>query len=777
MSTELTIPVKGMHCASCAQTIQKTLRKAEGVISCEVNYGNEKAKIKFDPATTDVSKLSQKIEPFGYSLESHTGHEMHQMPDGTMMSNNESGGMDHSAHLGIGQSKADKLKELDEQRQKVEFVMPITAAIFVLMLWEILGQSFSWIPPFFLPHQLFQIISLILSTVVLFWIGWSFLKEVVIFAKYRVANMYTLIGIGTLTAYLYSVLVVLFPPIKELLNLPDMVYFDVVIVVIGFVYLGKFLETRSKLSTGEAIEKLLNLQAKTALVERDGKEVEIPVSEVQIGDIVIVKPGGKIPVDGIIIFGSSAIDESMITGEPIPVDKTVDDTVIGGTVNKHGSFKFKAMKIGSDTLLSQIIDMVDEAQGSKAPIQGLADRVSAVFVPIVLIISLVVLVAWLVIGSQFLPFNEALSFGLLCFVGVLVIACPCALGLATPTAIIVGTGKGAENGILIKNAEALELLHKVNTIVVDKTGTITKGKPEVVDIVSLDKNLDEKQILQLLASLENQSEHPIASAIVMKAKQQELALFEVKDFQAIEGKGLEGEINGKRYFAGNIKLMQEKGIKLDEATIGQFAEQGKTPVVLSDNNSAIALIAVADTLKETTKQTIQGLHDLGLEVILLTGDDERTAKFIAAQTGIDQVIAQVLPNQKADKVKELQAAGKLVAMVGDGINDAPALAQANVGIAMGTGTDVAIEAAEITLLGGDFSKVLKAIKLSKFTMNAIKQNLFWAFAYNIIGIPLAAGLLYPFFGIVLNPAFAGLAMALSSVSVVGNSLRLKASKL
>lgn len=776
MSTKLTVPVIGMHCASCAYVIEDTLKKSKGVISCEVSLGNEKVKLEFDPSETNVASLSNQIEPLGYKLahQPDTDHSHHIMPDGSVMAGS---GMDHSAHLGRGQSKEAKLAELRDQRRKVYFSLPIALAVFAIMLWTMAAEMISDLPKFFIPETILQPILLVLSTIILFWIGKDFLKEVLVFIRYRVANMYTLIGIGTLTAYVDSVVVVLFPTLRELLKLPQVTYFDVVIVVIAFVYLGKFLETRSKLSTGEAIEKLLNLQAKTALVERNGIEIEIPASEVQIGDTVIVKPGGKIPVDGIILSGNSAVDESMITGEPIPVDKANGDSVVGGTVNKHGSFKFRTTKIGADTLLSQIIAMVDEAQGSKAPIQGLADRVSAVFVPVVLGVSLVVLLSWLVIGSQFLPFDQALSFGLLCFVGVLVIACPCALGLATPTAIIVGTGKGAENGILIKNAQALEMLHKVDTIVLDKTGTITNGKPEVVDILPLQDSFTADQVLQLLASLENQSEHPIASAIVSKAKQQNMSFSDVQNFQAIEGKGLQGRVNGVMYYAGNPKLLQDKNILLDDSVIAEFAQQGKTPVILADEKSAIAVIAVADTLKDVTKTTVEGLHALGLEVILLTGDDERTAKFIAAQTGIDQVIAQVLPNQKADKVKELQAAGKLVAMVGDGINDAPALAQANVGIAMGTGTDVAIEAAEITLLGGDFSKVLKAIKLSKFTMNAIKQNLFWAFAYNIIGIPLAAGLFYPFFGLLLNPAFAGLAMALSSVSVVGNSLRLKVSKL
>jgi Cu+-exporting ATPase len=786
---KLTIPVKGMHCASCAITIRKTLKKSAGVIDCEVNYGNEKAKIEFDPSKTTVEELSKKIEPFGYSLDtsvvpSKQDHSMHTMPDGTMMMNHEMGsskdnamkGMDHSAHLGIGQSKEDKLKELDRQRTKVHFVMPITVMIFLLMMWEITALSFSWFPKFFLPHELFQTISLILATIVLFWIGGEFLKEVSTFIKYRVANMYTLIGIGTLVAYIYSTIIVLFPEIRNILNLPYAGYFDVVIVVIGFVYLGKFLETRSKLSTGEAIEKLLNLQAKTALVERDGKEIELPIDQVVIGDIIIVKPGSKIALDGVIIEGKSSIDESMITGEAMPVDKNVEDTVIGGTINKQGFFKFKTTKIGSETMLSQIIKMVDEAQGSRAPIQGLADRISEIFVPAVLIISLITLVGWLIIGSFFMPFTEALSIGLLCFTGVLVIACPCALGLATPTAIIVGTGKGAENGILIKDAESLEKLYKVNVIVTDKTGTITKGKPEVTDIISI-SNESENNILQILASLEKQSEHPLAEAIVNKGKEVNVELLTVENFEIIEGKGLKGSINGIEYFAGNMTLLHELNIEHSHEQVDELTNKGKTPVFLTNKTELLAIIGIADTLKENAKDTIKALHKLGIKVVMLTGDNKNTAKYIADLVGIDEVIAEVLPQDKAKKISELQENGSIVAMVGDGVNDAPALAKADVGIAMATGTDVAIESASITLLRGDFSKVLQAIRLSKFTLRAIKQNLFWAFAYNIVGIPLAAGLLYPFFGILLNPVFAGLAMALSSVSVVTNSLRLKGAKI
>jgi Cu2+-exporting ATPase/Cu+-exporting ATPase len=769
-TVKTTLPIKGMNCASCAITIQKTLSKVPGVKKCEVNFGNEKAQLEYDPKQVDIQKLNSKISPLGYTLEDHNEHN-HAMPDGTVMS-----GMDHSAHLGLNQTKADKLKELADQRRKVLFVMPLVVLTFITMFWEIAATAIKDFPMFPISMNIWQPLLLVLSTIVLFWIGGAFLKEVIVFAKYRVANMYTLVGIGTATAYLYSAFVVLFPALRESLGLPETTYFDVVIIVTGFIYLGKFLETRSKLQTGEAIEKLLNLQAKTALVERGGKEMEIPIDQVKIEDTVIVKPGSKIPVDGVIIEGQSSVDESMLTGESLPVDKVKNDTVIGGTINKQGTFKFKATKIGSETLLAHIIKMVDEAQGSKAPIQGLADKISAVFVPAVLIISIITLLSWLIIGSQFVPFSEALSYGLLCFVGVLVIACPCALGLATPTAIIVGTGKGAENGILIKNAESLEKLHKVNVIVVDKTGTITKGEPTVTDIVSLSE-LDDTALLQLLASLEKRSEHPLAQAVVDRAKSQDLFLTPVDKFEIIEGKGLKADIDGTTYYAGNLKLIADLGLDMVKRKLEMFAEQGKTPIILATKDQILGLVAVSDVIKENAKQTVADLHNLGIKVVMLTGDNEKTARYIGDQVNIDEVVAEVLPNEKANEVSKLQKDGYIVAMLGDGVNDAPALALADVGIAMGTGTDVAIESAEITLLKGDLSKVVKAIRLSKVTMRTIKQNLFWAFIYNIIGIPLASGLLFPFFGILLNPVFAGLAMALSSVSVVLNSLRLKALKL
>lgn len=755
--TNKTLKIKGMHCASCATIITNKVSKLGGVDDIAVNFATEKATVSFDDNVITIPQMNNEIEKLGYAFVDET--DSHTMKD-------------HSMHTGINESKDEKMKELLVMKTKTQFVLPIALLVFILMMWDIGAKLFASIPNLPLPMSIFNTISMVLASVVLFWIGQPFLQGVVKFAKYRVANMDTLIGIGTLVAYLYSISITLFPLMRVALKLPETTYFDVTIVVIGFVMLGKYLEARSKLRTGEAIEKLLGLQAKTALLWRNGVEIEVSVSEVQIGDILIVKPGSKIPVDGVIIEGYSSIDESMITGEPIPVDKQVGDFVVGATINKQGNLKFKATKIGSDTVLAQIIKMVEDAQGSKAPIQALADKISSVFVPIVLGIAVLTLILWLTIGTSALGFSTALSYGILSFVGVLVIACPCALGLATPTAIIVGVGKGAEHGILIRNAEALEKLSRVNTIVLDKTGTITKGKPEVTDIISLDPVWTEIDILRISASVEKLSEHPLADAVVTKATEQKVSLEAVTDFQSLEGVGVEGMISGK-----HIAIHKPSKKDADENKIKELQGQGKTVVVIEVDKKQIGLIALSDTLKEESKEAVNRLHAKNIKVIMLTGDNQLAAGYIAKLAGIDAVIAEVLPQEKAGKIKELQDGGAIVAMVGDGINDAPALVQADVGIAMGTGTDVAIESAGITLLGGDVSKIAQAIKLSKMTMRGIKQNLFWAFIFNVVGIPLAAGLFYPLFGWLLNPAFAGLAMAFSSVSVVSNSLRIKAKKL
>lgn len=762
------INVIGMHCASCASVIKRSLQKLDGVESCEVNYGTEKANISYDPEKVSVEAMNKEIDKLGYTL---TAPKMDMT------------GMDHSMHEGhdmmtpisSDQSiKEHKIKELAKLAQHVRIIIPMVFVSIFVMGWEIGADPLMLWPE--MPEMLMEFFHHLLpifATYSLFVVGLPYLQGVVRFVKHKVANMDTLVGIGTSVAFLYSFIVTAFEaPLATFVNTQQN-YYDVTIVVIGFITLGKFLEARSKLKTGEAIEKLIGLQAKSAIVLRDGKEVEIPIDQVVKGDICIVKPGQKIAVDGVIVEGSSSIDESMITGESIPVDKGPKDTVIGATINKQGYLHIRATKVGSDSMLAQIIKMVEEAQGSKAPIEKLADQVSAVFVPIVLVIAIVTFIAWLLIGSQFMPFSQALTLGILSLVGILVIACPCAMGLATPTAIIVGVGKAAQLGILIKNAESLEKLHRINYVVMDKTGTITNGAPRVTDIVA-SNGQKQSDMIKILASLEKQSEHPLATAIATYASEKKVPLVKVKDFMVIEGKGLQGSIGTVRYFAGNLKLATELGLQIDNATISTFAMQGKTPIILMTKKAIIGYIGIADTVRDETKNAVKKLHSLGIKVAMLTGDNKQTATYIAKQVNIDQVIAEVLPSQKAQQIQKLQQEGHRVAMVGDGINDAPALATSDVGIAMGTGTDVAIESAGITLLGGHIAKLPQAILLSRKTMRVIKQNLFWAFFYNIIGIPVAAGVLYPTFGLLLNPAIAGAAMGLSSVSVVANSLRLKA---
>src|SRR3990167_1175690 len=768
-----TYNIKGMHCASCSAIIERTFKKVEGVQSAEVNYGTEKAKVSFDPAQTNPHDLSKLIEPLGYSLEvPMTAEEMGMSAD------------EHAGHLGLNQSKKEKLAEVAAKKNMVMSAIPLAVIGIFIMSWDILAQlNIVAILPINISEFFHHLLPL-MATYVLFVVGKPYLLGMYRFFRYGKANMDTLIGIGTSVAYLYSFIVVaLHEPLKQFINTSN-TYYDVTIIVITFIALGQYLEARSKIKTGDAIEKLLNLQAKTALVIREGKEIEIPANEVKHGDLIIVKPGAKIPVDGVVTEGVSFIDEAMITGEPMPVEKNIGDTVVAGTINTNSAFIFKATKVGSETLLAHIVKMVEQAQGSKAPIQALADKISSVFVPIVLVLSFVTLGAWLLVGTQYLGFAQALSFGLTSFVGILVIACPCALGLATPTAIIVGVGKGAREGILIKDAGTLEKLHKVDTVVMDKTGTITKGKPELTSIKTHSKGQtlgilerSDLELVAILASLENKSEHPIAHAIVSSAKGKNINLFSVQTFEAIKGKGVKGTILNVEYYAGNTKLIKDLNIPFYTTSIEKETMEGKTPVILAIRERVLGVVMVADAVKPEAIEAVKNLHKLGIKVVMLTGDNKNTAEFIAKQVGIDEVVAEVMPEDKLNKIKELQAEGKIVAMAGDGVNDAPALAGADVGIAMATGTDVAIESAGITLLHGDISKLVKAIKLSKITMTGIKQNLFWAFFYNVVGIPLAGGLFYPIFGILLSPVFAGFAMARSSVSVVGNSLRLKTKKL
>lgn len=756
MSTHI-YKVKGMHCASCASIIERTVKKIEGVEDISVNNGTEKAKVSFDDAKTSHHAFNQKLQPLGYTLESENVSE-------------------HAEHLGVHQSKQEKLKEVSEMRSGVFLALPLAGISILIMAWDILG-TYSVIPAMSeTVSEFFHHLLPIFATFIFATIGKPYILGVYRFFRYGKANMDTLIGLGTLVAFLYSFIISAFDKVlAPYLNVAH-TYYDVTIVVITFIALGKYLEAKSKIKTGDAIEKLLGLQAKTALVVRNGIETEVPIDQVVLGDIVVVKPGQKIPVDGVVVLGASFVDESMLTGEPIPVEKIKDAQVVAGTINTTGTFNFKATKIGSETLLAHIIKMVEEAQGSKAPIQALADKISSVFVPIVLVLAIIAFGAWLYFGISIFGFSKALGFALTSFVGILVIACPCALGLATPTAIIVGVGKGARNGILVRDAATLETLHKTNVVVVDKTGTITKGKPELTNIENKSNKTDD-EIFAILATLENKSEHPIAHAIVNYAKEKNLGFKNIEHFEIIKGKGLKGVIGNAEYFAGNQKVLADLHILFDAKHLEEETRKGKTPVILADNQHILAIVYVADQIKPEAKETVQSLHKLGKKVVMLTGDNKNTGDYIANLVGIDEVIAEVMPEDKLKVVKELQEKGNIVAMAGDGVNDAPALAQADVGIAMGTGTDVAIDSAGITLLGGDISKLVKAVKLSKMTMTGIKQNLFWAFIYNIVGIPLAGGLFFPFFGWLLSPIFAGFAMAMSSVSVVSNSLRIKTKSL
>ena len=746
-----------MHCASCASIIERAVKKIDGVEDISVNNGTEKAKISYDESKTSLDSFNQKLDLLGYTLEPESVNE-------------------HAGHLGVNQSKQEKLKEIQTMRNGVFGALPLALFSILIMTWEILGKYGIVTPMSETIFEFFHHLLPIFATYIFATIGKPYLLGVYRFFRYGKANMDTLIGLGTSVAFIYSFIVTAFEQVLKPYLEVQYNFYDVTIVVITFIALGKYLEAKSKVKTGDAIEKLLGLQAKTALVIRNGIEIDISIEQVVLGDIVVVKPGQKIPVDGVVVEGLSYVDESMITGEPIPVEKSINAQVVAGTINTTGTFNFKATKVGSETLLSHIIKMVEDAQGSKAPIQALADKISSVFVPVVLVLATIAFGMWLYFGIPVFGFSKALSYALTSFVGILVIACPCALGLATPTAIIVGVGKGAKEGILVKDAATLETLHKAHVVVVDKTGTITKGKPELTKIENRSGQSD-TEVLAILATLESKSEHPIAHAIVNYANEKGIKTKNLSDFEIVKGKGLRGLIDGKEYFAGNTKILSDLHISFDLKHIEEETMQGKTPVLLSDKENILAVVYVADQIKPEAIETVKALHKLKKKVVMLTGDNKNTGEYIAKLVGIDEVIAEVMPEDKLNIIKDLQSKGNIVVMAGDGVNDAPALAQADVGIAMGTGTDVAIESAGITLLGGDISKLVKAVKLSKMTMNGIKQNLFWAFIYNIVGIPLAGGAFYPVFGILLSPVFAGFAMAMSSVSVVSNSLRIKTKKL
>lgn len=758
-SKTVTVPVKGMHCASCANTIKKNLSKIPGVEKADSYFGTEEAVITFDENKTSMKEMNHQLKPLGYQLDDSALHPHH---NGHGSNHHISG--EHQ-HADIPQET-----EVNQEQREALFGLPIALFIFVGMLWEIAAQQTGSIPMLPIPEGLWILTQFLLSTLVLFGIGRIFLQAVWLFIRYRKANMDTLVGIGTLAAYIYSVIGFFFPDLFSRFQLPTTLYFDVVIVVIGFVKYGKYLEASSKRRTGEALRSLMQLQAKTALVKKGNNFVEIPVEQVQLGDIIQVKPGTVIPVDGTVLEGESAVNESMITGESLPVEKVTRDSVVAGTINENGVLVVKAEKIGTDTVLARIVQMVKDAQNSKAPIERIADQVSAVFVPTVLVIALITLLAWIVIGGSVMPVSQAVAFGLSCMIAVLVIACPCALGLATPTAIIVGVGQAAKKGILIKNAESLEQLQSVTTIVFDKTGTLTTGKPSVHRVVPFGKTT-RQELLSIMGALESNSEHPIADAVTeYVTKQYNEVLPKIDKFKNLAGEGVEGVVHGKKYWIGSEQFTLKKFSTLPA---GFIAEPGESVLYLMDEKNILGVVTVADELKPTTKEAITQLKKLHIKLVMLSGDRQATAQYLANSLGIDQAIGEVKPDQKLEYINKLQNKGEVVAMIGDGVNDAPALAAANVGIAMSTGTDVAISTAQATILKGDLLKVVTAISLSKSVMRVIKQNLFWAFGYNVIGIPLAAGLFYPFTGWLLSPAFAGLAMGFSSFSVVINSLRLR----
>jgi len=736
------LPVKGIRCASCVQNIEQALLQILGVIKASVNLASERVKVEYLPTATNLGEIKNTIESTGYEVLELSS------PD--------------------GESDPQKtIRDREYRKLKTRFMAGLGFGLVVF-----LGSMRHWFP--WVPEILGNFyVLLMLATPVQFVIGWQFYKGAWSALKHRSADMNTLIAVGTSAAYLYSLTATLFPSFFAASGIKPQVYFEISVLIIVLILFGRLLEARAKGQTSDAIKKLMRLQPKTARIIRDGEEKDIPIAEVLVGDIINVKPGERIPIDGIIRDGISSVDESMITGESIPVKKIVGSEVIGATINKTGSFRYQAIKVGKDSTLAQIIKLVQDAQGSKAPIQRLADVISGYFVPIVISIAIAAFVIWFNFGPV-----PSLTFALLNFVAVMIIACPCALGLATPTAVMVGTGKGAENGILIKGGESLETAHKLDTIVFDKTGTLTKGEPEITDIITLN-GISEEKILQYAASAEKSSEHPLAEAILKRVKEQQIKIFDPEQFNAIEGHGIEASVSGKEILLGNMKLMRDRriGIKDLEPKAEEIAQDGKTPIYVSFNGRAAGLIGVADTLKEGSIKTVVKLRNMGLKVVMLTGDNQRTAGSIAGKAGIDTVLSEVLPGDKVSEIKKLQSGGRKVAMVGDGINDAPALAQADIGIAIGSGTDVAMEASDITLIKDDLNGVVSAIELSKKTIRVIKQNLFWAFFYNTAGIPLAAGVLYPFFGVLLNPIFASMAMAFSSVSVVSNSLRLGRVKL
>ncbi|WP_315788091.1 heavy metal translocating P-type ATPase [Fischerella sp. JS2] len=739
------LKLRGMSCASCAKTIEDTIRSVDGVNECSVNFGAEQATVTYDKRKTNPKAICDAVDAVGYSAQ--------PIQDDDLLTTDD----------------AEQQARQAENRALVRKVWVggiISAILVISSLPMMTGLSIPLIPMWL--HNPW--LQLVLATPVLFWCGASFFINAWKALKRHAATMDTLVAIGTGAAYLYSLFPTFLPGFFTNQGLPADVYYEAAVVIITLILLGRLLENRAKGQTSQAIRKLVGLQAKTARVIRDRKEVDIPIAQVIEGDIVLVRPGEKIPVDGEIIDGSSTIDEAMVTGESVPVKKHPGDEVIGATINKTGSFKFRATRVGKDTFLAQIVKLVQQAQGSKAPIQKLADQVTGWFVPAVIAIAIATFIIWYNIMGN-------VTMALITTVGVLIIACPCALGLATPTSIMVGTGKGAENGILIKGAESLELAHKLKTVVLDKTGTITQGKPTVTDFITVSgtANNNELNLLRLAASVERNSEHPLAEAVVQYAQSQGVELTDAQEFEAIAGSGVQGYVSNQWVQIGTHRWMNELGI--DTSALQEHWDRleylGKTVIWIAVNSTVQGIMGIADAVKPSSVNAIRALQKMGLEVVMLTGDNRRTAEVIAREVGIKRVLAEVRPDQKAETVEQIQSEGKIVAMVGDGINDAPALAQADVGIAIGTGTDVAIAASDITLISGDLQGIVTAIQLSRATIRNIRQNLFFAFIYNVAGIPIAAGILFPFFGWLLSPIIAGAAMAFSSVSVVTNALRLR----
>jgi len=737
---DVTIPISGMTCASCAKAVERAIKKLPGIREVSVNYATEKARVLYDPGSTRISEIKNAVSKAGYKpMEVEAGEQV------------------------------DRERERREKERKTLWTKFLVAVIFTApLLYISMGHMMGLpMPDFIMPEmhplnfglvQLILVIPVMISGYRFYTVGFSRLFK-------GEPNMDSLIAVGTSAAFLYGIYAIV-QIINGNTEYAQDLYFETAGVIIALIMLGKYLEAITKGKTSEAIKKLMGLSPKTATVIHDGKEMVIPIEEVEVGDIILVKPGEKIPVDGEVIEGRTSVDESMLTGESIPVEKYAGSKVVGASINKNGTIRFKATKVGKDTTLAHIIKLVEDAQGSKAPIAKLADIIAGYFVPVVIAIAVLAGVAWYISG-------ESLIFSLTIFISVLVIACPCALGLATPTAIMVGTGKGAEYGVLIKGGEALETAHRIKTIVFDKTGTITEGKPKVTDIITAE-GMDETELLRLSASAERGSEHPLGEAIVNEAKDKKMDLLEVESFEAIPGQGIEVVIKGRKMLLGNKKLMDSRNIEITlQKESDRLAGEGKTPMFVAIDNMLAGIVAVADVMKPSSKRAIEKLHEMGIEVAMITGDNRRTAEAIAKQAGIDRVLAEVLPQDKAKEVQKLQAEGKKVAMVGDGINDAPALAQADIGIAIGSGTDVAMESADIVLMRSDLMDVPAAIELSRRTIRNIKQNLFWAFGYNTAGIPIAAGVLHIFGGPLLSPMIAAPAMAFSSVSVLTNALRLK----